>query len=409
MILVHVPKGPAKASILSFPRDSLVTIPKWTDTKGGHHPAHQAKLNAAFDEGGTPLLVATIEQLSGIRIDHTVQIDFTGFKNMVNALGGVSVCVNTSRDDKDSGDKLTAGTTHTITGDQALAFVRDRKGLPAGDLDRIKDQQYFLSVVLHKVLSAGTLANPAKLYDFASAAARSMTTDTGFGVKSMETLATRMRQLDPAHVTFLQVPVANASYRDGGLGSVVLLDKTQLPAVFQAMKDNTGQPAASTTSAAATTSAAPTTPAKPLIVKPANIRVDVSNGSGRSRLASQTAVALKNLGFVALTSGNASRTATTTVLYGPSKADSARTLAAAVPGAVTKLDASLGATLHLVLGTDFTTTQAVTVGGTTSKTTAAATTSKAAATTTPADASAAAAAIVSKAPNAAKTATSCAP
>jgi hypothetical protein len=229
-----------------------------------------------------------------------------------------------------------------------------------------------------------------------------MTTDKGFGVSSMKTLATRLHSIDPAHVTFLQVPITNAAYRMGGLGDVVLLDQAQLPAVFAAMKDNLGQPKAAPTTAAA--KPAPTTPSTPLIVAPSNIRVRVENGSGRGRLATQTAVALHKLGFTAIISGNATKIATTTVYYGSGKADSARTLAAAVPGAVTKSKASLGPTLELVLGDNFTTTQAVTVAGSTAK--AAATTTKAAPTTS-APAAAQASAIVAKAPTAASVA--CAP
>jgi LCP family protein required for cell wall assembly len=406
MMLVHVPTGPAKASIISFPRDSWVEIPKWTDTKGGHHPAHMAKLNAAFSEGGSPLLVATLEQLSGIRVDHVVQIDFTGFKNMVNALGGISVCVKTTRHDHDSGDNLVAGAVHKINGDQALAFVRDRKGLPGGDIDRIADQQYFLSVVLHKVLSAGTLTNPAKLYSFATAAARSMTTDKGFGINAMKTLATRLHSIDPAHVTFLQVPVLNTSAREDGQ-SVVELDSAHLAAVFAAMKDNAAQPKIAATP---TIAAAPTTPAVPLIVRPALIRVRIANGSGRAHLAVQTAQALKGLGFTAVTAGNAAATKVTTVFYGTGYADSARTLAAAVPGSVTKLKTSLARTLELVIGDNFTTTQAVTItkttpGGKAIAATTTATVAPKAATTSAA--AAAAAAVVAKAPTAASVA--CAP
>jgi LCP family protein required for cell wall assembly len=399
MMLVHVPTGPAKASIISFPRDSWVTIPQWTDSKGGHHPEHQAKLNAAFSEGGSPLLVATLEKLSGIRVNHVIQIDFTGFKNMVNALGGITVCVRTTRHDHDSGDNLVAGSPHLIKGDAALAFVRDRKGLPGGDIDRIADQQYFLSVVLHKVLSAGTLTNPAKLLSFATAAAKSMTTDNGFGLRSMETLATRLHSIDPAHVTFLQVPIANSSARMDGQ-SVVELDTAHLGAVFAAMKDNTGQP---TVVATKPTTAAPTTPAVPLIVSPSKIRVRVANGSGRAHLAVQTAQDLKNGGFTAVTAGNAVNTAKTTVFYGTGYADSARTLAAAVPGSTIKLKTSLGRTLELVIGDNFTSVVKVTVG----KTAGTTTTTVAPKPTTTAAAAAAAAAVVAKAPTAASA--SCAP
>jgi LCP family protein required for cell wall assembly len=393
MMLVHVPSGSAKASIISFPRDSWVTIPQWTDTKGGHHPEHQAKLNAAFSEGGAPLLVATLEKLSGIRVNHVVQIDFTGFKNMVNALGGITVCVKTTRHDHDSGDNLTAGANHLIKGDAALAFVRDRKGLPGGDIDRIADQQYFLSVVLHKVLSANTLTDPVRLYNFAKAAAKSMTTDNGFGIPAMKTLGTRLQHLDPAHVTFLQVPVLNSSAREGSQ-SVVELNTAQLPAVFAAMKDNTGQPKAP----AATKTAAPTTPAVPLTVSPSNIRVRVANGSGRAHLAVQTATSLKAAGFTALTAGNATKTAVTTVFYGTGKADSARTVAAAVPGSVIKAKTSLGPTLELVIGDNFTSVVKVTVAG---KTTGTKTTTTAPTTAPTTGTAAAVSALVAKAPTAA--------
>ena len=277
-MLVHVPTGPAKASIISFPRDSWVEIPQWTDTKGGHHPAHMSKLNAAFSEGGAPLLVATLEQLSGIRVDHVVQIDFTGFKNMVNALGGIEVCVKTTRHDHDSGDNLTAGGMHLIKGDAALAFVRDRKGLPGGDIDRIADQQYFLSVVLHKVLSAGTLTDPLKLLNFAKAAARSMTTDKDFGVGQMKILATRLHSIDPAHVTFLQVPVLNSSAREAGQ-SVVQLDTVHLPAVVR-RHEGQHRPADHRRTPA-TTSAAPTDPRRAADRQP-----DQDPGTGRQRLGS---------------------------------------------------------------------------------------------------------------------------
>ncbi|MDX6202688.1 MAG: hypothetical protein QOJ83_2188 [Frankiales bacterium] len=387
MMLVHVPSGTAKASIISFPRDSWVTIPQWTDSKGGHHPEHKAKLNAAFSEGGSPLLVATLELLSGIRVDHVVQVDFTGFKNMVNALGGLNVCVKTTRHDHDSGDNLTAGSTHHINGDQALAFVRDRKGLPTGDIGRIADQQYFLSVMLHKVLSAGTLTNPSKLYSFAQAAAKSMTTDNGFGISQMKTLATRLHSIDPAHVTFLQVPILTSNGNEGGQ-SVVELDTAKLPAVFAAMKDNTGQPKAAKPSG----SAAPTTPSAPLIVAPAKIRVRVSNGSGRAHLAAQTAQSLKAGGFTAITSGNAASTPTSIVYYGTGRADSARTLAAAVPGSVIKLKTSLASTLELVIGNNFTSVVKVTVGKAPATTTAAPKTTSGTA--------AAVSAVVAKAPTA---------
>jgi hypothetical protein len=221
-----------------------------------------------------------------------------------------------------------------------------------------------------------------------------MTTDNGFGILAMKTLGTRLQHLDPAHVTFLQVPVLNSSAREGSQ-SVVELNTAQLPAVFAAMKDNTGQPKVP---AATKTAAAPTTPAVPLTVSPSKIRVRVANGSGRAHLAVQTATSLKAAGFTALTAGNATKTAVTTVFYGTGKADSARTVAAAVPGSVIKLKTSLGPTLELVIGDNFTSVVKVTVAGKTTGTT----TTTAAPTTVPRTGTAAAAsALVAKAPTAA--------
>ncbi len=165
VMLVHIPAGTAQASVVSFPRDSWVELPAYTDTKNIAHSAVHAKLNAAFSIGGAPLLVATVEQLTGLHIDHFASVNFPGFQGMVNALGGIDVCIGTSRHDTNSGDFLTAG-QHHINGVQALALVRDRESFPNQDLGRIKDQEYFLSVMLRKVLSAGTLTNPLKLTEF---------------------------------------------------------------------------------------------------------------------------------------------------------------------------------------------------------------------------------------------------
>ena len=131
---------------------------------------------------------------------------------MVNALGGIDVCIGTTRHDQNSGDFLTRG-QHHVNGVQALALVRDRESFPNQDLGRIKDQEYFLSVMLKKVLSAGTLTNPLKLTGFLNAATKSLTVDSGFSIGDMRTLASRFGHLDPTSVIFTTVPIANANYR----------------------------------------------------------------------------------------------------------------------------------------------------------------------------------------------------
>jgi LCP family protein required for cell wall assembly len=212
VMLLHIPAGGAQATVVSFPRDSWVTIPSYVDAKGVAHAAVPAKLNAAFSLGGAPLLVSTIESLTGLHIDHFASVNFPGFQGMVNAVGGLNVCVASTRHDTNSGDFLTAG-LHHIDGVQALALVRDRESFPNQDLGRIKDQEYFLSVMLHKVLSAGTLTNPLKLNGFLNVATKSLTVDTGLSLGDMRTLASRFGHLGSADLTFETVPVASDNYQ----------------------------------------------------------------------------------------------------------------------------------------------------------------------------------------------------
>jgi LCP family protein required for cell wall assembly len=242
VMLVHLPAGSAKATIMSFPRDSYVTIPSYTSPSGKTTAAHQAKLNEAFALGGANLLVSTIEALTGLQVDHYLQVDFDGFRDIVDAVGGVTLCVGTTRRDTDSGDMLTAGVHANVTGAVALAFVRDRKGLAAGDLARIQDQQYFLSQLLHKVLSAGTLTNPARLTSLLSAATAALTVDSDFGLAQFKALATHLSSLNPSRVTFVTLPITTADGRrtiHGLSQSVVLLDETKLPAAFAALAGTT--------------------------------------------------------------------------------------------------------------------------------------------------------------------------
>src|SRR5450432_1889683 len=212
VMLLHIPAGNGKATVVSFPRDSWVQLPAFTDAKGVDHGAVYAKLNAAFALGGAPLLVATMEQLTGLHIDHFASVNFPGFQGMVNALGGIDVCIGTTRHDTNSGDFLTAG-DHHVNGVQALALFRDRESFPNQDLGRIKDQEYFLSVMLRKVLSAGILTNPLKLTEFLNAANKSLTVDSGLSVGDMRKLASRFSHLDPTSVSFITVPIANANYQ----------------------------------------------------------------------------------------------------------------------------------------------------------------------------------------------------
>ena len=344
VILVHLPRGNGKAELVSFPRDSYVDIPAFTSPHGTTTPAHKAKLNEAFSLGGPDLLVEAISSLTGLRIDHYVQVNFAGFRNIVTALDGLTLCIGTSRHDHDSGDQLTAGVHTHVSGDAALAFVRDRKGLPAGDIDRIKDQQYFLSQVLHKVLSTGTLTNPVRLNHFLTALAGDVTVDSHFGFSQITTLASRLRHLDPAHVSFLTLPILSNNARrlvHGVRQSVVLVDQVAADRLFVSLR---------TDQARATPTAPPANPLAVLLARPSTIRVRVLNGTAQAGLAARTARGLRADGFRLAGVGTTKPVTATLVRYGSGEHQQARTVAAALPGASLAMDTSLSGVVVVVLG-----------------------------------------------------------
>ncbi len=357
VILVHLYGSSEKAELVSFPRDSYVEIPAYTDAKTGHvTPTHHDKLNSAFSLGGPALLIATIENLSQIRVDHFLQVDFSGFKGMVNKLGGVDVCLTKAAKDHYTGIDLSVG-NHHISGDVALAFVRQRYGLANGDIDRIARQQQFIGSLVHKVLSAGTLLDPFKLNGFLDIATSSLTADKGLTGNDIKTLALRLRHFNSGGVLFTTVPIADIGGMRNG-ASVVLLDAAKDADLFTALRND--QPPAPPT-------AKP--PASPIVVAPVNVRVTTYNGSGVPGLGRKAAADLAAVGFqiIGIPTTRGSGATQTTVYYGPTKADSARTLQAAIPGSVLKADSSLGLTLDLVVGSTYTGAHKVTVSAGTPK------------------------------------------
>lgn len=346
IMLLHIPAGSAKATIVSFPRDAWVPIPTYTDSAGERHAAHDQRINSAFALGGPPLLVQVVQRLTELRVDHYVQVDFAGFQRIVDAVGGVNICVRTTRNDKDSGDYLTAG-THRVNGKEALAFARNRKSFPGQDLARIKDQQYLVSVLLRKVLSAGTLANPFKVNALVNAVVKSTSVDRDLSVNDMRLFALRMRHLDPKHVNLLTAPVKGEARVDGN--EVLLLDDDKMKALFDSLKGKD----------------APKSPAPIRVtVPPADISVSVYNGAGTAGLAGRGTGDLRKVGFAARLAGNAGTGASQTVVrYGAGAAAKARTLVAAIPGATAQSDGSASAgSVAVILGSSYAGARAVSVG-----------------------------------------------
>jgi LCP family protein required for cell wall assembly len=257
MLLVHISKDRDKAYLVSFPRDSLVTIPEHLSTDGKKQiPARQNKLNAAFAFGGAPLLIETIEGETNLKIDHYIEINFAGFAGIVNALGGIEVCTKVDIDDPKSHLVLSAG-THTLDGIEALKYVRTRDFDGRGDIGRMQRQQQFMSSVLKKATSTGVLLNPIKIVNFMNATISTVKMDESLSKEDLLNLAKQMRGLSSGSVRTLTVPLSTANGRADGIGSVVIWDEVLSDELWTRIREDsalvdlvTPSPSASSTSSA---------------------------------------------------------------------------------------------------------------------------------------------------------------
>jgi LCP family protein required for cell wall assembly len=360
-ILAHLSPNRDKATLISFPRDSWVSLPACPKTGGGTEPAHDGQFNEAFTVGGPACTVLAVQKLTGIKINHYVQVDFTGFKTMVDALDGVAICTTTPLRDAESGLRLPAGTS-VLKGEQALAYVRARYGIGDGsDLGRIQRQQRFLGSMVRSATSAKLLVNPVALTKFLTAATKSLTLDRHTSFGDLRQLAAQLHGLDPKRVSFLTAPIANPAYTPPGFpppppgqgGSRVLLDDVAGRALYDSIINDRPQ---------APKAVKPAGSPKPnvLTVAPQDVRVRVLNGVGMNGLGHKVSGDLQSIGFTTVEPTNAPPTATTTVRYSADNRAAALTLAAAVPGAVLRPDPSTS--LDLVVGSNYTGVKTVRVG-----------------------------------------------
>ncbi len=344
VILIHLSAKQDKALLLSFPRDAYVDIPG----------VGKRKLNTAFSQGGPALTISTIEQLTQVRVDHYLEVNFTGFFRMVEALDGVDVCLPKAQKERLSGIDLPAGRSR-VQGAQALAFVRQRHGLPRGDIDRIERQQQFLGAMLRRSTSKGMLLRPDRLLGFLKVVTDSIQVDDQLSFDTLKTLAFRLKDLDPQKVQFMTVPVDKLAKRGGA--SVVLLDEPATADLFAKIRTDTVFPD--------TDAKPPVKPSAPpvLTVAPSRIRVDVLNGTSTKGFARDAADALRAQRFAIgeVTNADLSTYDVTEVRYGPDRLDSARTVAAAIPGSKLVPVDSLGRSIVVVVGTDFAGVKPVTI------------------------------------------------
>ncbi|KES03524.1 LytR family transcriptional regulator [Streptomyces toyocaensis] len=207
VILLHLSAGRRSATAVSIPRDLMVDVPGCRRADGSRSEPTFAAFNTAFEVGGSACTVRTVEKLTDIRVDHHVVVDFDGFKDMVDAVDGVEVCLSEPIDDKDAGLKLPAGRV-TLSGEQALGYVRARKSLGDGsDTGRMERQQRFLGALVSKVRGNDVLLNPVKLYPVLHAATSSLTTDPELAsLRGLYELVRGLREIPTQDVRFLTVP-----------------------------------------------------------------------------------------------------------------------------------------------------------------------------------------------------------
>ncbi|MET9534555.1 LCP family protein [Streptomyces sp. NPDC006649] len=206
-ILLHLAADRKSATAVSLPRDLMSHVPSCIKADKTHTKKQFVQFNWAFEFGGTACTVRTVENMTGVRVDHYMVVDFNGFKGMVNAVDGVEVCLKKPVDDKDAHLKLPAG-RQTLNGEQALGYVRVRHSIGNGsDTERMQRQQEFLGSLVKKVQSNGVLLNPTRLYPVLDAATKSVTTDPGLDtLRDLYDLTRRMRDIPTDKIQFLTVP-----------------------------------------------------------------------------------------------------------------------------------------------------------------------------------------------------------
>jgi LCP family protein required for cell wall assembly len=345
-IVMHI-SGDRKSAIgVSVPRDTIITMPK-CKKDDNNRAGDRVRFNEAIQIGGPGCTIKAIEEMSGLDINNFMLVDFRGFKRIVDAVGGVEICVSEPVDDPLSGLKLDKG-KHVVQGEEALAFVRARKTLGDGsDTSRIRRQQAFLSSLMRKVLSSGTLLNPLQLLDVLNAATESLTADPQMGnIDNLKDLALSLKDLKPGNVTFTTVP-----WTPNGDNATVSVNTKKAKPIWDAMKNDTPWPPKGSSGEDTVL----------LKTAPENIRVNVLNGTPTPGLAKKVAKQLRKQGFVVEEVGNAKTTdyTTTTVEYDPAYDQSAKTLAYAAGATVLDTKKKLESTLNLIVGTDFTAVQKV--------------------------------------------------
>ncbi|MEW1616426.1 MULTISPECIES: LCP family protein [unclassified Streptomyces] len=353
IMLVHLSADKQRASVVSLPRDSYAEVPAHTDrTTGKKHASHPVKLNAAYAEGGPTLTVRTVEHMTGVKIDHYLEVDFTSFMKTVDVVGGVQICTARPMKDTYTGLNLPAG-THRLDGGRALQYVRSRHVDVASDLGRMQRQQKFVAALIKQATSNGVLLNPVRFQRVSASVLGSVRADEGFGTEQMLTLGKAMKDFSPASSEFTSVPVGNPSFPVKGIGSTVQWDAAKSKKLFLALREDRPLVPAKPKPAAGAPGQARTVLVD---VAPEEIRVQVYNGTPKDGLGKVVDAALRATGFNttdAPLNGKLRNVERTLVTYDPRWDRSAQSLATALPWSELKAVQGQGPTMEVTAGADF--------------------------------------------------------
>jgi LCP family protein required for cell wall assembly len=350
IMLVHLSPGRRAVTVLSLPRDLMVPayqcaagrLPDGTAFAGqAGGPGQVVQINAIYNAGGPSCLVKTVEQQTGIRIDHFIGLGLLGFVRAIDDIGGIEVCMPTAVNDSVSGLVLSRG-WHHIDGVTALKFWRTRENLGTGsDLQRIQRDQFLMASLLHGIERSGVLGSPAKMLTMVSDLARSMITDTGLTQSALVSIAASLKGLPFGHMQFLTAP----NVTDPAQPAQVIFAQPQARKVFAAIAHDRTLPK--------------TMPRRPgtLLTAPAKVRVRVLNGSGVSGQAAKAAASLTSRGFTVVSQGNApSYSYKGSVIEYPAAASLAavNTLKAQLRHVTVKLNPNLArGTIELITGSSY--------------------------------------------------------
>jgi LCP family protein required for cell wall assembly len=354
IMIVHLSPGHREVTVMSIPRDTMV--PMYQCDRGPGHagqlaePNSYMQINSLLQVGGPVCLWKTVEQATGIFINHFIGIGMLGFVKVVNDLGGVNVCVPYKVNDPVSGLNLPGGENH-ISGVQALAFWRTREDIGNGsDLERIQRDQFMSAQVVKGVLGSGLLSNPLRLLSVVTDAAASMTTDSGMSVSDLVGIAQSLRTVSSKNVQFITAP--NQAWPADAYR--VQFAQPQAGEVFSAIAHDVTVPKVKVTPSATPSSSG----AQVLTTSPSDVKVKILNGSGAPDIANQAAAGLTGRGFDVTGTGNAGSFAyTKSVIEYSSTADMAavNTLKQELTNVTDLQDSTLTpGTVELILGSDFT-------------------------------------------------------